>query len=264
MSAVQPAGHSLRHPDRRRRRRASSSCCAPASAPTSGASRRRVEDVRAEWAARGSTSRTDAWLAEDGRDARGLRVPARRRPARRRAPGRGGPRHRHAPARGGGAAGRGARHARAAPVHPRRRHAARACSCSTRAGGRCITTSACACRSSARPTAARRHRAAVRRRRRPEPVWRLVQGAYASLEGFLAQPLEAWRATTLGKPGWDPALWLVLHDREGTRRRRRWASAGRATRGSSHTLAVAERARGRGHGRDAAPAAARRVPRAPA
>ena len=39
-----------------------------------------------------------------------------------------------------------------------------------------------------------------------EPVWRLVQDTYASLEGFLSQPLEAWRATTLDKPGWDPAL----------------------------------------------------------
>jgi GNAT superfamily N-acetyltransferase len=81
-----------------------------------------------------------------------------------------------------------------------------------------------------------------------EPVWRLVQETYASLEGFLAQPLEAWRATTLGKPGWDPRLWLVLHDREGLAGVALGERGPRDT-GLVHTLAVAERARGRGHGR---------------
>ena len=80
-----------------------------------------------------------------------------------------------------------------------------------------------------------------------EPVWRLVQDTYASLEGFLSQPLEAWRATTLDKPGWDPALWLVLHDREGLAGVALGERGPRDT-GLVHTLAVAERARGRGHG----------------
>jgi mycothiol synthase len=81
-----------------------------------------------------------------------------------------------------------------------------------------------------------------------EAVWSLVQEAYAPLEGFLPQPLEGWRATTLDKPGWDPALWLVLHDGEGVAGVALGERLPRQT-GLVHTLAVAERARGRGHGR---------------
>jgi mycothiol synthase len=81
-----------------------------------------------------------------------------------------------------------------------------------------------------------------------EPVWRLVQEAYAPLEGFLPQSLEGWRASTLGKPGWDPSLWLVIDDAEGVAGAALGDRGPRAT-GQIHTLAVAERARGRGYGR---------------
>jgi ribosomal protein S18 acetylase RimI-like enzyme len=81
-----------------------------------------------------------------------------------------------------------------------------------------------------------------------EPVWHLVQGAYAPVEGFLPQSLEGWRATTLDKPGWDPNLWLLLHDAVGLAGVALGDRGPRNT-GVVHTLAVAERARGRGHGR---------------
>jgi mycothiol synthase len=81
-----------------------------------------------------------------------------------------------------------------------------------------------------------------------EPVWRLVQEAYAPVEGFLPQPLEAWRAATLGKPDWDPRLWLVLDDAEGLAGVA-LGDRGPRNAGLVHTIAVAERARGRGHGR---------------
>jgi ribosomal protein S18 acetylase RimI-like enzyme len=75
-----------------------------------------------------------------------------------------------------------------------------------------------------------------------------VQEAYAPLEGFLPQSLEGWRASTLEKPGWDPSLWLVLDDEEGVAGAALGDRGPRAT-GQIHTLAVAERARGRGYGR---------------
>lgn len=81
-----------------------------------------------------------------------------------------------------------------------------------------------------------------------EPVWHLVQDAYATVEGFLPQPLEGWRATTLDKPSWDPSLWLLLHDSTGLAGVALGERGPRNT-GIVHTLAVAERARGRGHGR---------------
>jgi mycothiol synthase len=81
-----------------------------------------------------------------------------------------------------------------------------------------------------------------------EPVWQLVQGAYAPVEGFLPQSLEAWRATTLDKPGWDSNLWLLLHDPVGLAGVALGDRGPRNT-GVVHTLAVAQRARGRGHGR---------------
>ena len=238
----------------------SSSCCAPASAPTSGASRRPRRPARGV-GGRGLRPR-------HGRLARrGGRVGS---PATRCLlgddllvavhPGAAGPRHRHRDCARRGSGGP--------------RSAARACCAS----------------SSPSPTRARASqlldsgwwpvhhyfslRMPLERAPRPaddvivrqfdaaadlEPVWRLVQDTYASLEGFLAQPLEAWRATTLGKPGWDPALWLVLHDREGLAGVALGERGPRDT-GLVHTLAVARaRARPRARAR-AAPAAPRRVP----
>jgi GNAT superfamily N-acetyltransferase len=81
-----------------------------------------------------------------------------------------------------------------------------------------------------------------------EPVWHLVQSCYTGHEGFLPQTLEGWRATTLDKPGFDPSLWLVLHDAVGLAGVALGERAPRST-GLVHTLAVVERARGRGHGR---------------
>jgi mycothiol synthase len=84
-----------------------------------------------------------------------------------------------------------------------------------------------------------------------EEVWHLVQGAYSGIEGHLPQSLEGWRATGMDKPGWDPALWLLLHDAQGIvgvalgER----AEPRRARSGVITTLAVAHRARGHGHGR---------------
>jgi ribosomal protein S18 acetylase RimI-like enzyme len=84
-----------------------------------------------------------------------------------------------------------------------------------------------------------------------EPVWHLVQGAYADVEGHLPQSLEGWRASTLDKPGWDPGLTLLLHDANGIlgvaigER----GDTGHERFGLVTTLAVADRARGRGHGR---------------
>ena len=83
-----------------------------------------------------------------------------------------------------------------------------------------------------------------------EEVWHLVQGAYAGVEGHLPQSLESWRATGVEKPGWDPAFWLLQHDARGIvgavlgER----GGKGEARTGIITTVAVADRARGRGHG----------------
>ena len=84
-----------------------------------------------------------------------------------------------------------------------------------------------------------------------EEVWHLVQGAYSDVEGHLPQSLEGWRATAMDKPGWDPGLWLLLHDAKGI------VGAALGERGDTGqkrvglvtVLAVAHRARGQGHGR---------------
>ena len=84
-----------------------------------------------------------------------------------------------------------------------------------------------------------------------EEVWHLVQGAYSGVEGFLPQSLEGWRATAMDKPGWDPELWLLLHDAKGIvgvalgER----GDTGQKRFGMVTTLAVAHRARRQGHGR---------------
>jgi mycothiol synthase len=76
----------------------------------------------------------------------------------------------------------------------------------------------------------------------------LVQSALGELEGYAAETLETWRAQRVEKQGWDPELWLVLEDEEGI------AGAALGERweggvGYVDQLAVAARARGRGHGR---------------
>jgi mycothiol synthase len=79
-------------------------------------------------------------------------------------------------------------------------------------------------------------------------VHRLVQDAFAEIEGNVEQTLEQWRAKGSGRPRHDPALWLLLDDDEGI------AGAALGERWENGTgyvaeLAVAGRARGRGYGR---------------
>jgi mycothiol synthase len=79
-------------------------------------------------------------------------------------------------------------------------------------------------------------------------VHALIQDAFAEIDGHELQPLDRWRARTIAKEGHDPSLWLLLEDEEGL------AGAGLGERweegaGYVAELAVAARARGRGHGR---------------
>jgi mycothiol synthase len=84
-----------------------------------------------------------------------------------------------------------------------------------------------------------------------EQVWHLIQGAYTGVEGYLPQSLEGWRATGIDKPGWDPGLWLLLHDAQGIvgAALGEQGDTGQKRFGLVTALAVAQRARGRGHGR---------------
>jgi mycothiol synthase len=79
-------------------------------------------------------------------------------------------------------------------------------------------------------------------------VHALVQEAFAEIDGHEHLPLETWRSKTIAKEGHDPSLWLLLEDDQGL------AGAGLGERWEAGTgyvaeLAVAGRARGRGHGR---------------
>jgi mycothiol synthase len=79
-------------------------------------------------------------------------------------------------------------------------------------------------------------------------VHALIQEAFAEIDGHEHQPLERWRAKTIGKEGHDPSLWLLLEDEQGL------VGAGLGERwddgvGYVAELGVASRARGRGHGR---------------
>ena len=79
-------------------------------------------------------------------------------------------------------------------------------------------------------------------------VHALVQEAFSEVEGNDFEPLDRWRANRSEKPGWDPALWLLLHDDDGlagVALGERWEGG----TGYLGELAVAPRARGRGHGR---------------
>ena len=76
----------------------------------------------------------------------------------------------------------------------------------------------------------------------------LVQAALSEIEGYVAEPLEVWRRQRIEKRRWDPALWLLLEDDEGlagVALGERWEN----DLGYVAQLAVAPRARGRGHGR---------------
>jgi GNAT superfamily N-acetyltransferase len=83
-----------------------------------------------------------------------------------------------------------------------------------------------------------------------EEVWHLVQGAYSGVEGHLPQSLEGWRATGMDKAGWDPELWLLLHDSKGIvgAALGEKGETGQKRVGLITTLAVAHRARGQGQG----------------
>lgn len=89
------------------------------------------------------------------------------------------------------------------------------------------------------------------RERDAEEVYHLVQGALAPIEGNLPMSLESWCATGPDKAGWEPAFWLLLHDARGLAGVALGERGGKGeTRtGLITTVAVADRARGRGHGR---------------
>jgi mycothiol synthase len=79
-------------------------------------------------------------------------------------------------------------------------------------------------------------------------VHALIQAAFAEIDGHEFQSLDRWRAKSLAKEGHDPELWLLLEDEQGL------AGAGLGERWENETgyvaeLAVAPRARGRGHGK---------------
>jgi ribosomal protein S18 acetylase RimI-like enzyme len=79
-------------------------------------------------------------------------------------------------------------------------------------------------------------------------VHRVVQDAFAEIEGHREQTLDQWRSKGIAKEGHDPSLWLLLEDDEGIAGvvlGERWEDG----TGYVAELAVAARARGRGHGR---------------
>ena len=79
-------------------------------------------------------------------------------------------------------------------------------------------------------------------------VHRLIQDAFAEIEGNTQQTLDEWRSKGLAKPRHDPGLWLLLDDDEGlvgAALGERWDHG----IGYVAELAVASRARGRGYGR---------------
>ena len=81
-----------------------------------------------------------------------------------------------------------------------------------------------------------------------EAVHRVVQDAFAEIEGNVPETLAQWRAARVELPGFDPRLWLVLEDDAGVAGvalGRRWENGV----GYVDQLAVAPRARARGHGR---------------
>ena len=79
-------------------------------------------------------------------------------------------------------------------------------------------------------------------------VHRLIQDAFAEIEGHKAQTLDEWRSKSLAKAGHDPSLWLLLEDGDGlvgAAVGERWEDEV----GYVAELAVAPDGRGRGCGR---------------
>jgi mycothiol synthase len=79
-------------------------------------------------------------------------------------------------------------------------------------------------------------------------VHRLVEDAFADIDGTEPEPFDRWRARGIGKAGWDPSLWLLMDDEQGlvgAALGERWEGG----TGFVRELAVAARARGRGNGR---------------
>ena len=208
-----------------------------------------LEDLRADWATPGLELEHDARVARRRRRDPRLRDPARRRRDRDRAPRRRGRGHRHA------CCGAGPRRARAERGTAVLRQFA-AGSNDARAAPFCArpatrprsTTSGCAPTS----TTSRRAPAAALRtfdaRARRGGRARADPGGVRRDRGARAPAARAWRAKTIAKDGHDPSLWLLLEDEEGL------AGAALGERWEDGTgyvaeLAVAARARGRGHGR---------------
>jgi mycothiol synthase len=79
-------------------------------------------------------------------------------------------------------------------------------------------------------------------------VHALIQDAFNEIEGNVPATLDEWRAKGLARASHDPTLWLLLEDDEGlvgAALGDRWQDGA----GYVAELAVASRARGRGHGR---------------
>lgn len=80
------------------------------------------------------------------------------------------------------------------------------------------------------------------------PVHALVEAAMADVPGSEPRTLESWRTGKLGRPSFDPSLWLLHEDEDGlagVALCERWEDGV----GYVDYLAVAARARGRGLGR---------------
>jgi mycothiol synthase len=79
-------------------------------------------------------------------------------------------------------------------------------------------------------------------------VHALIDDAFGDIDGYESRSLDAWRAKSIAKEGHDPSLWLLLEDEDGLAGAalgERWEAGA----GYVAELAVARRARGRGHGR---------------
>jgi mycothiol synthase len=79
-------------------------------------------------------------------------------------------------------------------------------------------------------------------------VHALIDDSFADIEGYESRSLDTWRAKSIAKEGHDASLWLLLEDDDGLAGAalgERWEDGA----GSVAELAVARRARGRGHGR---------------
>jgi mycothiol synthase len=80
------------------------------------------------------------------------------------------------------------------------------------------------------------------------PVHELLEAALGEIPGNVPHTLEAWRAVTVGKEGFDPLLWLLHEDAGGLAAVALCAGRDGGV-GFVDYLAVAARSRGRGLGR---------------